>query len=382
MKSCMQYITGLLIVVTLAGCVFRETKPTPSLADTNTFTSNLIPLDSMPKGLTEILALKPTWRSGSVWAVQYSIEKNAVFSAYGEDGRIVQWSLDTENIVITHKLGIVSPKSLRFSEDGKVTLGSTGLVYKESEYTGHPIEHITGIAVWSTETGELIRCLSLPCFESPPESTEGEVGAVVDPTGQQVFIYSEHSISILGLAGDLPSQGIFVNSPDSDYWWNIGQVAYDDLNQRYAIIYQEGRVQIKDVIPNNVGPFSFSTILTEGKKGELSNIPAAVFDPSGTWLAFIRGDRLAIWEIEQNLGKLFFDDEIYTAFSLLFDQTGKFLFVAARDKITVLDIAQKNVVAEYYTPTITTFDISKDNRLLIWGDENGIIHVLGIPISK
>lgn len=380
MISYRHYITGLLIVATLTGCAFEETKSAPSPASPNTFTANLMPLDSIPTGLTELATLKSTGQSGPVWAIQYSINKNNVFAAYGDDGRVVEWSLNTKKAVATYNLGIVSPKALQFNEDGMMILGATGSVYKESEYTRRPVEYLTGIAVWSTETGELIRCLSLPCFESPSESAEGEVGALIDPTGQLVFIYDEYLINIRTLSGDRLTQGFCVNSPDSEYWWNISHIAYDPLNQRYAIIYQEGLIELRNLIQS--GPIHFAYTLADGNKNDLSDVKAAMFDPGGNRLAFIRDDRLSIWNIGKNSGTLFFDKEISTAFSLLFDPTGKFLFISSNDKITILDVAQKSVVAEYSSPKITDFDISNDNRLLTWGDENGVIHIWGISKAK
>jgi hypothetical protein len=169
-----------------------------------------------------------------------------------------------------------------------------------------------------------------------------------------------------------------------DYWWNIGHIAYDHVNQRYAIIYQEGRVETESLAQINVGPFSFSSFstgLTEGTEGEFADIPVALFDPSGNWLAYIRADQLIIWRFDQNSRQPFFETEIHDAHSLLFDQTGKLLFVALKDKIVILDVSQKKMVAEYSTPGITSFNLSEDNRLLIWGDESGAIHIWGIERS-
>lgn len=368
-----------LVVTLLTSCAGDVTfASTQSPVEGNSFTNALLPLDSMPAKLNEIMILNLTLQRGPVWAVQYLIETNNVVGVYGDDGRVVKWSLNQENVVLAHELGIVGPKALQFSADGRLLIGPTGHILKTNEFTNRSVEYITGIAAWDVETGKLIRCLSSPCYKSSPEITEGDIGAIVDYMGKQVFIYDESSISILDLLGETPSQGILVNSPDSDYSWNIGHIAYDQVNQRYAILYQEGRVETKDLIPNNIGSFNFSTLVEKGKEGEFLDIPAAMFDPSGKWLAYIRADRLIIWELDKHSESLFFDEEIHNAFSLDFDQTGKLLLVALRDKIAILDIAQKKVVVEYSTPNITSFDISKDNRLLIWGDKFGAIHIWGI----
>lgn len=379
MKNCRRHLTVFWVAIALFGCAFNETKPAPTIASTNTFTARLSSLDSMPAGLTELDVINPTWDSGPVWAVQYSINKNAMFGLYGDDGRLVEWYLDTKNIVFAHELRIASSQAVQFSKDGRILLGSTGAIHKESENASSPVEFLTGIAVWTTETGELEKCLSHPCYEFPLENEEGRTGAVMDSVGKYVFIYDDASVFITDLTGELPSRGSLVNSPDSDYWWRIGHIAYDSSNQRYAIIYQEGRIQMKDINPNQIGPFIVLPALTaEGTKGEFLNIPAALFDPSGNYLAFIRGDQLSVWNVERNSGELFFDDEIPSAFSLLFDRTGELLFVVSKDKIKVFDLLQKGIIVEYTTYGITTLNISEDNRLLFWGDENGAVHLWGV----
>ena len=376
-----QYTAQLFLVATLlTGCVASYIS-TPTPVEGNSFTNTFLRLDAMPAQLAEILTLDPTWSSGPVWAVQYLMKTNHVFGVYGEDGRVVRWSLDSENIVVTHELGIAGPKALQFSGDGSILIGPTRRISRVNEYTNRLTDYMTGIAAWDMETGKLLLCLSFPCDGSTPEFAGGDINALIDVQGKQVFIYDETSIRITDLSGNSPSQVILINSPDMDYWWNIGNIAYDHVNQRYAIIYQEGLLEIDHLTPNKIGPFGFSTGLTEGTEGEFADIPAAMFDPSGNWLAYIRADQLIIWRFDQNSRQPFFEAEIHDAHSLLFDQTGKLLIVALKDKIRILDVVEKNVVAEYSTPGITSFSISGDNRLLIWGDEHGAIHIWGISRS-
>jgi hypothetical protein len=37
-----------------------------------------------------------------------------------------------------------------------------------------------------------------------------------------------------------------------------------------------------------------------------------------------------------------------------------------------------SLIKEFATPKITSLSISSDNRLLIWGDREGTIHVWGV----
>jgi hypothetical protein len=373
-----QYIVQVFFAVTLLTSCSGNATSVPTPIEGNSFTNVLLPLDSMFAKFAEIIILNPTWQSGPVWAVQYLIKTNNVMGVYGDDGHAVKWSIDTANIDDTYELKVTGPKATQFSADGNLLIGPTGHIFKTNEITNHSVEYIVGIAAWDMKTGELIKCLSLPCYKPPSEITEGDIGAIVDQTGKWIFIYDESSVSILDLFGDTPSQGILVNSSESDYWWNIGRIAYDQVNQRYAIIYQEGRVEVRKLDPKNIGSFSFSTILAEGKENEFSDVPAAMFDATGKWLAYVRANQLIIWKTDQHSGQMFFNKEIHNILSLNFDRTGKLLLVALKDKIAVLDVAQKKVVAEYSTPNITSFDISQDNRLLIWGDNLGAIHIWGV----
>jgi len=377
-----RFVADLLLLAVLAGCTSAATPSTHALEEPNSFTANLLSLDSKPDQLTEIYGLNPTWESGSVWAVQYAIEQNRVYAAYGDDGRVVEWGLDTRKVLVIHKSGIASQQGLQFSDDSKLILGPTGQIAEKSQYTERFNNFISGIAIWSVQTGDLVKCLSNPCHQVPSKHSGEEIGAIMDTPGTHVILYSEFGLNVLDLTDKIPPQGILINGPDSEYWWNIGRVAFDSFHQRYVIICQEGRIEMASIAPPRNGFFRGVDVLIEGKKNELSDIPAAVFDPSGSWLAFIRGDQLAIWKIGGHSGDLFLEDRINTAFDLLFDKTGRFLFIASKDKIDVLDVDRKIMAAGYSTPKITAFDISEDNRLLIWGDENGILHVLGIPMPK
>ncbi|MGD0752476.1 MAG: hypothetical protein ABSA23_13855, partial [Anaerolineales bacterium] len=64
---------------------------------------------------------------------------------------------------------------------------------------------------------------------------------------------------------------------------------------------------------------------------------------------------------------------------LAFDRSEQLLFVGTNDAISVIDLAEKSTLTTISTAGLTTFTISSDNRLLIWGDSKGAIHIWGIP---
>jgi WD40 repeat protein len=123
--------------------------------------------------------------------------------------------------------------------------------------------------------------------------------------------------------------------------------------------------------------FPYRTIV-KGKEGDIQEVVAAQFDPTGYWLAFIRGDRVSVWQADKE--KLYLEEDMINAVNLRFDRTGQRLIVAASDKIVIWDLEGKNKIVEYDAPGISALSISDDNRLLIWGDTQGRAHIWGAPL--
>lgn len=63
--------------------------------------------------------------------------------------------------------------------------------------------------------------------------------------------------------------------------------------------------------------------------------------------------------------------------ALAFDPFGRLLFVGSRNQLQVYDVEKMNVVAEYDVTGITSIAVSEDNRLIIWGDGDGAVHLWG-----
>ncbi len=67
---------------------------------------------------------------------------------------------------------------------------------------------------------------------------------------------------------------------------------------------------------------------------------------------------------------------------LAFDRTGEILVVAAGEKLIFFDLKRNKQVAEYALETeVTSLYFSRDNRLLIWGDADGNVHLWGVPLE-
>jgi WD40 repeat protein len=224
------------------------------------------------------------------------------------------------------------------------------------------------------ETGELIQCMTYPCQENT-SSKDGNIGAVIDPDRRWVFSYSESTISIGDLSGKTEGRLSLVNDLDTDYMWSIGAIAPDAAHDGYAIVFQEGKVWL-DTVDRSASRYR---TLVDGKKNDVQEVITAKFDPAGQWLAFIRGGYMSVWYLGKKPESLYLEEKVPQAVDLSFDHSGSLLFVGGGDKITIWDLTNKSIVAEHEASGITSLDISEDNRLLIWGDAQGAIHVWGIP---
>lgn len=115
----------------------------------------------------------------------------------------------------------------------------------------------------------------------------------------------------------------------------------------------------------------------KGEQYDLQTVVSAEFDPAGQFLAFIRGNRLSIWQLNRG-AKLHLEANVPDPVTLHFDQTGQLLFIGASEKITIWDMESKTIIAEYDVLGLTSFTISEDNRLLSWGDDTGVVHLWGV----
>lgn len=368
------WIKILIILLGFTACGVPPTLPPPSPLPPNIFTERFLTLDnSTATKLIEISSFADKGHIGHIAQVKYVSDVNRVLGVNSDDGYVLAWDVDSASIVETYDIGVVSQKSLTFSPSGHSLMGATWHRFVTGE-SNYEIEYIAGIALWDMNTGKMVKCVISPCQNSKGGDY---LGAIIDPAGQWVATYSAYSVGKWNLTGNALGGLTLVNSDLSDYWWNIGAVVFDAVHTRYALVFQEGGLWLStgnDILPSHS--------LVEGKKNDLRDVIAAKFDPTGHWLAFIRDNQMSVWQIGKTAQQLYLETDVPNAVTLSFDQTGNLLFVGADDKITIWDIENKNVVAEYTTLGITSLQISEDNRLVIWGDAQGGVHLWGIPLHK
>jgi WD40 repeat protein len=356
-----------------------STSPTPlATAEPNVTTQAFSPIDAAKiSEIKEVNVLSLNEQHGSLFAIRYLTKKNQILAAY-QDGALIALNMNSEMPTHNFSLGTVKKAALAFSRSGNLLIGATQQ-YTTSTDIGLPVAYLNNIKLWNINTGNVVTCITASCEEDTPTDSEGWIGAIFGQDEKSVLLFDESAITIIDLYNN-NSKIYLVNSPDSRYWWHIGQLAYDYAEDRVAIVYKEGRIELLGT-SNNSGSFSASSILSDGAEGDIVDVTTAKIDPTGAWLAFVRENHVLVWKISPNK-KLFLDLAVDNVISLEYDQSGKLLFIVTTDKILVRDLISDSLVTEIITPGITTMAISDDNRLLIWGDQKGQIHVYGIWKSQ
>ena len=367
---------SILVLLALLPFVISCVPETISPVDSNAFTTKFSPLNNQTiLSLEEIAGFSSAEYYLPVRTIRYSVLTDQLLIAFEGSSQILGWYVNSKELAFQSKPQSPNFKPISLDKEGKILLGAVD--------SGQ--EKLFGIGVWNMENGQLIECIAYPCDENAITISSGYPAAKLDPDAKYVVTFDDSSYGASEILGSELDGGIsYVNSPDADYWWTIGDIAIDTNNDRLAIVFQEGRIWLDEVAHNNrliIGPFGFYIPIANGKKNDLQKIYAAEFDPSGRWLAVVRGDRLLIYRVGKYGGRL------VSQFSLghegprilNFNPTSEFLFIGGEDIIRVIMLKSQEQLVDIPAGGVTAMTISDDNRLLIWGDKQGVIHIFGAP---
>jgi len=316
---------------------------------------------------------------GPVAIAQYYPLKNILIAAYIGDGFLRSWDLETGKVLYEHDLGIASSIGVGLDEAGNRIIGAVHNIIQENDY-GESADFVGGITVWDTATGFSIACVVYPCERTaPPEQWRRSLisGATLDPKGRWVLSSYGSIISALDTSGvEMP-----YSSSESDLEGAHRQIilsAFDPANNRYAIGFRDGGVLIEELGKASTRWFANRISLGNPDKDSPHNVTALSFSPDGQWLARIQDEIFTIWKISARDGKPFFEHEIPDGQLLAFDQLSEMLFVSTSGKVEIWDITRMEMIREFAAPEITSLRVSSDNRLMIWGDCLGAVHIWAV----
>jgi WD40 repeat protein len=375
-----QRITGgvlICMLLLLAGCNSRTEEELPH----NKFSNKFAPLrtDSLDR-LTEIDAWEIMENDEAISFVQHNLALNRLTVISDETHRAALFAIEREETIAQQVVDIPNLQVLGMDEDGeKLLVGRSGQRLND---LGEPQEYFHWIALWNILSGFLDKCFTGSCtgeLTDPGQIAYAYIGAVVDDNTEVTYSEGSYLTTILS-----PEDGggiSLVNSPDADYWWHIGRMAVNSDQNRLAIVFQEGGITLRKIIETGIWPLAWTDVLVRGEENQLQPIQEAIFDPDGRWLAIVRGQDLIIWQVS-GWKREVFREQIGNVHGMQFNPSGELLFIGRDNAINVVSLKERSMVFEMQAPSITSLDISDDNRLLFWGDERGTVHAWGIPVKK
>jgi hypothetical protein len=307
---------------------------------------------------------------GSIGAISYHYDSNEVMIVLLDSGILETWSLDTYQLLSLYELGIVTNQGLEFDGLGNKIIGAIINEFRDENNDGNLEEYIKAIKVWNTRSGEIQYCL-VTCDLS--DISSDYISAGINLPGDWIYSYDEGRVWSENInTGSV--YGVVLLSPEY-YFHNVGRITFNSSGMRYAIAYQEGGVRI---LSRKSHTAWLSPEFEKNIDNDFKSVSALTFSLNDKWLARIRENKVTIWRVFGLTGKEQYEVEIPSAKLLVFDNTEQMLFVSSEDIVTAIDITKKEIVTTLTTTNITALAISQDNRLLLWGDSVGGIHVWGI----
>jgi hypothetical protein len=363
----------ICMLLLLASCNSRSDEESRQ----NEFSQSFVPLrvDTVDR-LEEIDAWGIMERGGAVSLIRHNLALNRLTVISEKNQKVELFSVERGESITQQIVDIPNLRVLGIDEKGeKLLVGMSDQTLNEQ---GEPREYFHWFAIWNVTSGSLDRCISGSCIgelTDPDKIAYADIGAVMD--AETVVAYDEDSFVVTILSPEGGGDISLVNSPDADYWWHIGRVAVNSDQNRLAIVFQEGGITLRKVNETGNWPLAWIDVLEQGEKNQLQPIQDATLDPRGRWLAIVRGQDLVIWQVS-GWKREVFREQIGNVHGMRFNPSGQLLLVRRDDAISVIGLEERKAVFEMPTPGITSLDISDNNRLLFWGDENGTVHFWGI----
>lgn len=373
---------GMMILVSIivAACGDIGKKEDAQIIPPGDYSTTASPLDLTGVAkLQEFTSLANSSIKSPVAIAQYFPTKNMILALYDGDGYLRTWDASAAKILSEYDLGISSPIGTGFDVSGDIVMGPIRHLIQENDYDEMQ-DYVGGIGVWSTQTGKLINCVIYPCNKGP-SATEWQrdliVGATLDTKGQWVLANLGTLIHITDITGAETSYSISETNLD-DTHRRIALFTFDPSDTRYAVAFRDGGILIEELGVKSLSWFAHKISLGIYEEQSLHEVKALVFSSDGQWLARLQDGILSIWKVSTRSGDLYSEFSISDGKMLAFDRSSELLFVARNDQIDIWNMRKKQLIREIKAPEITSLSVSSDNRLLIWGDKLGEIHIWGV----
>lgn len=352
-------------------------------------TKNLLILE--PENITkanEIETLPLSSSSEPIVEMIQTPDGRRLFVVY-DDGSFRKWNLNNFQSEQSFDFLAADPHGVNFSEDGSLVI-TPGEILSTSELGGY--------TVWDTQTGGIVDCYGGHCPEDWPKRDIIKTGFALSPDSSWVIYYHFSVIDALGLDLRITSGWDIDPNPNDPFNYTINDIAFDPSGTYIACSTKEGQIYIFVVsyLFNPTGR-SNEDILSSKDWGETTHVQRVsrhygtrylfmnynaidlAIDDTRKWLAQLTDKKLTLWDLSKDVNSVYFSKSFISGNVLAFDHTGFLLAVGSQDGITIYDLIQKKQIAFFNVGYVSDIYFSRDNRLMIWGDVEGNIHLWGVP---
>jgi hypothetical protein len=156
------------------------------------------------------------------------------------------------------------------------------------------------------------------------------------------------------------------------------QVTIDDRGDYVSILMEYGDIVICPLSETATG----SDIITGNSLGKDEENRQMLFSPTRAHFAWLTDEKLVLWRLGWTKTEQVLELPIEGGHVMAFDRTGEVLFIGSDAGLLVLDVRTLEIVDVYsLIGSMTSVFITWDNRLLIWGDADGNVHLWGVPLE-
>jgi WD40 repeat protein len=337
---------------------------------------------------TELLNIQSSSKPDEIVALHQSM-KDLDLLVVHESGLFHRWGLETEALEAEYKFSASRRTGVNFNADGSQVITPGKLVSEELLY---------GYSVWDVNTGEILECWGDHC-PNPTTFDErvAQWGVALSPNGEWIFEY-RGQLAYSAILTDPPlfGGGSIVDPDDFDNkYYTIDQIAIDQSSIYIAIAIEEGILIVYD-IDNR---FSLKGELKPLNEQDPRNVPSGsllyrrygryddknpmytsdlAIDDTRTWLARLTDKELIIYDLRKRFFPRHMKIPISNGNLLAFNHSGNLLAVATDEELIMFDLAKRKQVASFQTGEATALFFTHDDRLLTWGDKDGMIHIWGV----
>jgi WD40 repeat protein len=373
----------------------------PDLASPAPFTQTMLEL--APTNISnakEVSAIQSSSKPDEIVALHQSID-NLDMLVVHESGLFHRWDLETNALAEEYEFLAGRRTWVNFNADGSLVITPGKLVSEELLY---------GYSVWDVNTSEMLDCKGVHCSDNLREYDEqfADAGLALSPNGKWVIEYRGSFAS--GYPTHLNTNyggTIYVETDSFDFkYYTIDQIAFDRSGVYLAVAIEEGILIVFDIEYEFLSPADKRTLIEEGKiPGEIisddtfSSMPKErqygryddenpmytadlAIDDTRTWLARLTDKELVIYDLRRMIFPRHMKIPISNGNLLAFNHSGNLLAVATDDEILMFDVAKREQVASFDTGEATALFFTHDDRLLTWGDADGMIHIWGVEGSE